>query len=490
MLRSAQHERIGFLSNQRGQSFLVGEMRSLISKFARLMAVWAVAAPLSAAGLRAGVARADITPPTGAPMYGYMDRTQTATGRMDPLEARILVLGAGEQKLALITLDLGRDFGPASLAKLEETVRRTTGISHFFITASHTHSGPNILDEYPLGRTPEWETAALEKIAQAVEEANARLEDVRLGVGRGRVYIGYNRRVVHADGTVTMLWTNPGRQPTAPLDPTVTVLRFDRADGSPLAVLVNYACHPVVFGADNLEYSADFVGVMRKTLEEGFGGKPLCLFLQGGDGDINPYDATTPINQDAAKKRDWTGETLGREALHVAERIRTQPAIQPIPSVVCVQPILQVIEDDLEVPIRWDAKKFRDGLLQTFGPRVFEDHAELVNHDPPPRALPMKLVTVLLNRRIALVGLPGEPFVDFQINFRDRCSVPYAFFAGYTNGYYDYFPTIQATAEGGYGAADSNTYVAPGTGERMVNLALLRLYEMLGRLSGVPEDLK
>src|SRR5439155_10965673 len=202
--------------------------------------------------------------------------------------------------------------------------------------------------------------------------------------------ISYNRRVAHPDGTVTMLWTNPRRQPTAPLDPTVTVLRLDRADGAPLAVLVNYACHPVIFGADNLEYSADFVGVMRKTLEEGFGGKPLCLFLQGGDGDINPYDATTPINQDAAKKRDWTGETLGREALRVAQHIRSEPPREPT---------LQFAENILQVPIRWDAKKFRDGLLQTFGPRVFEDHAELVNHDPPPRALPMKLVTVLLNRR-------------------------------------------------------------------------------------------
>jgi neutral/alkaline ceramidase-like enzyme len=439
------------------------------------------AAEASGASLRAGVAKVDITPPAGLPMYGYMERTQPATGTMDPLEARILVLEAGDEKLALIALDLGRDFGPASMAKLEEAIRRSTGISHFFITASHTHSGPNILDEYPPGRTPAWETAALEKIARAVEEANARLEDVRLGVGRGSVYIGYNRRVVHTDGTVTMLWTNPGRQPTAPLDPTATVLRLDRAEGSPLAVLVNYACHPVVFGADNLEYSADFVGVLRKTVEEGFGGKSLCLFVQGGDGDINPYDATTPLNQGAAKKRDWTGETLGREALRVAQHIRTEPPAEPA---------LQFEEDNLQVPIRWPAEKFRDALLSTFGPRVFEDHAELVNQVPAPRALPMIVTTVLLDHRIALVGLPGEPFVDFQINFRDRCPVPYAFFAGYANGYYDYIPTIQAAAEGGYGAADSNTYVAPGTGERMVDLALVRLYEMLGRLRDVPEDLK
>ncbi len=436
---------------------------------------------LSAEGLRAGLARMDITPPAGLPMYGYMDRTQPATGTLDPLEARVLVLDAGDEKLALIALDLGRDFGPASMAKLQEAIRRSTGISHFFITASHTHSGPNILDEYPPNKTPAWETEALDKIARAVTEANAHLEDVRLGVGRGRVYIGYNRRVVHPESTVTMLWTNPGRQPTAPLDPTVTVLRLDRADGSPLAVLVNYACHPVIFGADHLEYSSDYVGVMRRTVEEGFGGKPLAFFIQGADGDINPYDATTPMNQGAVAKRDATGAALGSEGLRVAEHIKTAPAADAT---------LQIVEDDLEVSIRWNAQKFRDGLLQTFGPRVFEDHAELVNQDPAPHSLSMRLTTVLLNRRIALVGLPGEPFVDFQINFRDRCPVPYAFFAGYTNGYYDYIPTIQAASEGGYGAGDSNTYVAPGTGERMVNLALARLYEMLGRLTNFPEELK
>jgi neutral/alkaline ceramidase-like enzyme len=450
-------------------------------RLAFLAALVFLPSELAAAGLRAGVARADITPPAGLPMYGYMDRTEPATGTLDPLEARVLVLEAGKEKLALITLDLGRDFGPASMANLEEAIRRSTGISHFFINASHTHSGPNILDVYPPDQTPAWETAALDEITRAVAEANARLEDVRLGVGRGRVYIGYNRRVVQTDGTVTMLWTNPGHEATSPLDPTVTVLRLDHADGSPMAILVNYACHPVIFGADHLEYSSDFVGVMRKTVEEGFGGKPRALFIQGADGDINPYDATTPMNQGAVAKRDATGAPLGREALRVAEHIKTAPAGDAS---------LQIVEDDLAVPIRWNAKKFRDGLLQAFGPRVFEDHAELVNQDPAPHALPLKLVTVLLNRRIALVGLPGEPFVDFQINFRDRCPVPYVFFAGYTNGYYDYIPTIQAASEGGYGAGDSNTYVEPGTGERMVNLALTRLYEMLGRLTDVPEDLK
>jgi len=120
------------------------------------------------AGLKAGVAKVDITPPPGLPMYGYFDRTQLSTGTLDPLYARILVLEVDGKRLALVTLDLGRTFGPASLARLRDQLTQASGISFLLITASHTHAGPNILDEYPPNHVPAWETAALARIAQAV----------------------------------------------------------------------------------------------------------------------------------------------------------------------------------------------------------------------------------------------------------------------------------------------------------------------------------
>jgi len=141
----------------------------------------------------------------------------------------------------------------------------------------------------------------------------------------------------------------------------------------------------------------------------------------------------------------------------------------------------------LSFGLRWHPSRFHEGLLKNYGPRVFEDHADLLAHDPPPNHLELHVTTLLLNKRIALVGMPGEPFVNFQVNWRDRCPVPDAFFLGYTNGYFDYFPTIDAAAEGGYGAADSNTYVEVGAGERMLRQALARVYEMLGKLSEAPE---
>ena len=441
--------------------------------------VWATMAVALGATLQAGVSKVNITPPTGLPMYGYGDRTQGATGTLDPLYARVLVLQVGAKRLALVTLDLGRVYGPASLARLRDQLAKSSGISFLLITASHTHSGPNILDEYPSGHTPAWETAQLDKIAGAVAEACAHLTEARLGTGYGRAYIGYNRRRINPDGTVTMFWQNPEKVVTSPLDPTVSVLRVDSAAGKPLAILVNYACHPVVFGPDNLEYSADYVGVMAKTVEQSVGGAPLCLFLQGGDGDINTYYATTPRADDAVKKRDWSGEELGREATRVAKSINTAATSEAS---------LEFAEDSITVPIRWNAQKFRKGMLATYGPHVYEDHAELLNTDSPRPQLALAVTTVLINKKVALMGMPGEPFVDFQINWRDRCPLRDAFFVGYTNGYLDYFPTIRAAAEGGYGAADSDTYVAVGAGERMVDQALVRIYEMLGRLVDVPED--
>jgi neutral ceramidase len=433
--------------------------------------------------LMAGVAQVDITPPPGLVMYGYFSRIKNnivATGTLDPLYARVLVLATRNTRLALVTLDLGRVFGKPLLDRLRQEASTTSSISHLVVTASHTHSGPNILDIYPPGQTPEWETAAVRKIEAAINKACQKLAPVRIGVGYGTCSIGFNRIMVNPDGTVKMLWVNPTRVPTAPVDPTVGVIRVDNMDERPVAVLVNYACHPTIFGDTNLEYSADWPGVMIKTVEQAFGGESLCMFLQGACGDINPYYSDSTLVNGAAKYRDWTGETLGREVLRVAQGIQTRADSTPS---------LQFAEDVLPVKLRWNPVKFRDGLLNAFGPKVFEDHTDLMVNQAV-ATLEMPITALLINKQIALAGISGEPFVDFQIDFRTRCPVHAPFLMGYTNGYFDYIPTIKAASRGGYGAGDSNTYVALGTGERFVLHSVMSIYGMLGTWYELPEDLR
>jgi hypothetical protein len=438
--------------------------------------IFLAASPALGASLRAGVARVDITPPPGERMWGYSNRKGPSTGTLDPLYARVLILEAGEKRLGFVALDLGRPFGPDSIERLCDAARKSSNITYLVVAASHTHSGPVVKDEYPAGGTPAWETAALEKISRAIDEAAGRLVEARLGVGTGVAYIGHNRLRDNPDGSVTWFERNLTKVPTAPVDPTVSVLRVDDAEGKPIAILVNYSCHPVVFGPDNLQYSADFPGVMTKTVEQEFDHQPLCFFLQGAPGDINPYYAVTPLEQDAIKWRDWTGEHLGEEAARVAKNIKTER--EPDPSI-------DFAEDILDFHLRWDPEKFRQGLLAAFGPHVFDDYGARITRD-----IKMPVTTILINRQIAFMGMPGEPFVDFQRNWRDRCPVPHAFFLGYANGYYGYFPTIRAAPMGGYGAGSSSTWLEVGAGERMVDHAVTTIYKMQGKLVDSPEDLK
>ena len=170
----------------------------------------ALLAPVSMAGatLKAGVARVEITPPTGLSMYGYGNRKGTSTGILDPLMARVLVLEVGEKRLALVVLDLGRVLAPAWIERLRANTQKSSGITYVLVTATHTHSGPAIDDDYPPREGPDWETGVLGKVSQAIEEAHQHAAEARLGTGYGVAYIGHNRLRVNPDGTVT--WIEPG----------------------------------------------------------------------------------------------------------------------------------------------------------------------------------------------------------------------------------------------------------------------------------------
>ena len=429
--------------------------------------------PAWCAGLRAGVAKVEITPPVGVQMWGYSNRKGPASGTLDPLYARVLVLEAGDQRLALLTVDLGRPFGPESLDWLRKVTRNDA--AYLLGAATHTHSGPVISDQYANGR-PEWETSALEKIARAIAEARSRLAEAQLGTGYGFVLIGHNRLRVNPDGTVTWFERNLTQIPTVPVDGTVSVLRIDTKTGEPLAILVNYACHPVIFGSDNLQYSADYPAVMEKTVEDAFDGKPLCFFLQGAAGDINPYFAVTPLAEDAIAMRDRAGQTLGREAVRVAKSIHTRA--DPHPE-------LRFSEERVKVHLRWNPEKWREAMMAVFGPAALQTFPLRSGGD-----IELSVTTVLLNRKIAILTMPGEPFVQYQIAWRERCPVRDAFFMGYANGYDGYFPTIPSASLSGYGASNPATWAEVGAGDRMLDAGIISIDRMLGLMPDLPEDLR
>jgi len=426
--------------------------------------------------LRAGVARVDITPPPGIELWGYSNRSGPATGTLDPLYARVLVLSDARQTVALVTLDLGRTFGPPQIAWVRDRVRRDHHVNEVMLIASHTHSGPVIDDDYAAG-VPDWEQRALERIAGAIGEASGRLVTARIGVGFGQSIIGHNRRVVQSDGSVRMLWRNSTNQQTGLVDPGVGVIRVDDARGNAMAVLVNYACHPVVFGPDNLRYSADYPGAMAEYVEtelsQNGAARPICFFLQGAPGDINPTVDKTPLPENAEEEMRIVGRQLGREVVRVVRTITTESPVNPE---------VAFVTEELRFRNRWDLEKLRARLTTTYGERLAARYERYI---VPEMATPV--TTLVINKQIAIVGLPGEPFVGLQLLLKQRSPLAATFLCGYTNGYYGYFPTMSAAVSGGYGANTFVTRVEVGAGERMIDRGLIHIYRVLGRLKDKPE---
>ncbi len=426
--------------------------------------------------LLAGVATADITPEPGKMLWGYSERSHGATGTLDPLMAKAVVLRSGDTAVAIVSLDLGRTPEEAVLAKVRERTMAECGIANLFITASHTHHAP------ALESTGENSNPFGEKVGQTMVEiictAAKNTLPVRIGVGRGMADFAHNRRKFLPDGRVAMQWRNVEREPTEPVDREYATIRLDRPDGSALAVLFNYACHPVVMGPDNYLYSADYVGGACAVVEEQL--KAKCLFLQGGCGNINPYMDKIPLDQGGLEEMRKMGRALGDLLVTTA---RATPTAEP------AHPSLAYEARQIPVRVRWNIEdpQVRAVLSKAYGPRFDNYLSKTIKNN----MLQCTLTTLLVNGDLALVGMPGEIFVQFQTAIKARSPVANTFLVGYTNGFYGYFPTIRDAAAGGYGGKTA-TYVEPGAGERLTDDALITLYHMTDQLHDVPriEDFK
>jgi hypothetical protein len=415
--------------------------------------------------LAAGIAAADITPAAGFEMWGAAGRKGFAESALDPLQSRVLVLRGAGSSLALVALDLGRTFSREQMDRVRSAVRRSAGINYVIFTASHTHTGPNILDDGYIteGR---WEPGALRRIIAAIEEAARNTQPVRIGVGLGASYVGFNRQ----DGPARPLPNNVAGVRTAPQDPIVTVIRIDDSSGHPLAILAHYAAHPVVLN-HLTQYSADFPGAMAEFVRTQWKAKPLVFFLQGACGDINTHEVASGRAIEARK----AGIALGRVVARVSRQIQTETGSGS----------LQITEDELSFPARWNLDKLRS---MNAPPTYYQWLATGRPLGYPPATVTAPVMTVLIDRALAIVTMPGEPYVDLQIDLRERLPEVDTILLGYANGYLGYLPTLRAAARDGtyYGANAWPTIVAPGGPERMLDRGIVRVLGSLGKLK--PEE--
>jgi neutral ceramidase len=421
--------------------------------FCLLLPLLAPVPARTAEELQAGVACMDITPPVGFAMWGYAARKdQPSLGVRDPLRARVLVLAAGDKRFALVSLDLGRAPTRASMAVIRRRVHRA-GIEPIFLVASHTHHGPVLeLDNWPSEKNS-YVHQLEQKLVEGILSAAKAAKPARLGIASKQTNLNRNRHSKRND---------------APVDRELLVLRIEDKDGHPIAHAVNFAAHPTLRDSTERKFSADYPGILADLVEKTT--KAPCLFLQGAAGDLS---ANAPDGSDA----DKFGQALGREVLELAQTIRCT----------ALKPVLQTREEDFTFKPRLDLSNpvVRLSLNQAFFPELIAFYEREYREGVRPH-----LTTALLDGRIGFVGVSGEFFCGHALSLKRRARLEHLFFLGYCNDYQQYFPTIEAASEGGYGTVPPMCSAEIGAGERIMDRALIHLYQMRGRLSDPPTGRK
>jgi hypothetical protein len=292
-----------------------------------------VPSEINAANLRAGVSKKNITKDMPAGLVN------------DPLYVKALVLDDGKTKAVIITLDILFIRLP-DLDEVRDRIQKELHINgnNVMVTASHNHwVNDQLAEDY------------LDRIVRAVKEASLNMVSVKVGEGTGTENrITMNRRLILKNGKE---WTVRRGTPepedemvegiAEPFDPEIGILRLDRRDGRPLAVLFTFAGHNYT-GVPNRGTTAGFPGFASKVIEENLGNGAIALFMQGAAGDITPI-LYKDVN--APKQDEMQGTLLGLSTLSAWRDISPRKNAE-----------VSVIREELLLPARTDMQKHIESL--------------------------------------------------------------------------------------------------------------------------------
>lgn len=479
----------------------------------QLVALFLLTLILPAAGygaeLKAGAAKVDIADEKGGPIN-------------DPPYVKALVLDDGTTKAVIISVDavavaeigsIKNDYLP----KVRAQLKKDFGIDaeNVLVNASHCHA--RICFD------------VAERTVKAVKIALENMEPVLVGSGSGSENrVMENRRIKLKNGKtadVRHAYALPPDEEIAaigPVDPEIGLLRLDRKDGSTLAVVYNFAMHPIQ-GVPSGANTADVTGFASTVIEDNLSEGTIALFLQGCGGDINPveYKAVS-----SPRDAEPLGNLLGLSALRALRKIKPNE-----------ESILKTVNHRLQLPRRNNEEHIKAmeeeqaKLLaslsgtslnwQTFAPLLNKYkfspeypsyyshrylHDEMIGRDDLKKMDAVnrgnmkrylqniytmeKLTRVAANLRLLkkhqaeydadekkvvdvevmglrigdfrLVSFPGEVTVPIGLNIKKRSPHGKTFVAAYSNGYIYYSPTDEQLKNVGGAQEDSDCQVAPG----------------------------
>ena len=373
----------------------------------------AAASAQSKPPFEAAAARRVITPDPLLPISGGMGPTSPARSKQGDLTARALVLRAGSETVAIVSVDL---LGfPSVLGDRARALVPRIPADRILIGSTHTHSAPDCY-AYPDGRgghtgSLEYMQFVTRQIASALNDALDRLKPAELRVASGNV-----------EGKVAYNYYAPDLY-----DRRASVLQVRGLDGTTIATLVNYAIHPEVLGSNEGILSPDLVGPLNDRIEREAGG--IALFMNGAQGGMitaDNRDFDQPIRDSLRgywrDRRVWSeceriGGLLAGESLRIVNSASWQrtPALNVRSAIVR----FQINSDEIWQVVQHSPLKYPHGPGRTVSTRI-------------------NLVTV---GNAQMLTIPGEALPNIGFYLKRNMRGEHNFLLGLTNDAFGYILT-------------------------------------------------
>ena len=471
-------------------------LRILLGSLLLATAAYAADAP-KAAVFRAGAATSNITPPLGRPIIGNFV-APISTNVHDELHARCLVLDDGKTKLALVVLDLlGTEVGMCVEAR--GLIEKQVGIpsSNILISAVHTHSACSTAGTMPATgpQFANYHSFVVQRIVDGVKCAANRLRPAQLAclTTQAPEHV-FNRRWFLKEGTmppnpfggIDKVKMNPRSgssdlvKPAGPTDPTVTILALRDPDGRPIAVYSSYSLH-YVGGVPKGSISADYYGAYCERLEQLMHGDKqdppmVAIMANAASGDINNVNFCTP--RPARKPYEQIQFVAGDLAAKVHAALAKAEYSDKVSLAARFRELTIELPQPTAEQIAWAKER-----LTKPGPKPDEvdlpySYARRVMGMAKREAKANVPLQVLRIGPACIGTMPGEPFCEIGLEFRQRSKMQPAVLVEWAHGGFGYIPTAKHFAWGGYETWLGSCAFEPHASEKLLDTLMEMVAEI------------
>ena len=448
------------------------------------------------AEFRSGAYAVNISPTNFPVRVNAMFTERSADKVTDPLFARALALDDGQTRLVLCVVDscmISRDL----IDRAKADASKATGLptDKMLVSATHTHSAPSAMGCLGSRPDPSYVAFLPGRITAAISGAVQRLAPARVGWAQVDDWEHtFNRRWIRRpDRMLTdpfgqrnvRAHMHPGHEspdalgPSGPVDPQLSVLAVQRADGRPLALLANYSQH--YYGSPLL--SSDYYGRFARHVAALLGADDsfVGILSQGTSGDLMWMDYGAP-------RREIGYDAYAREiAQRVAGMVRGMQWRESAPLKMAERTLAFGYRVPDEHRLAWAhemAAKLGDKLPES-QPEIYALEA-IYLHERPRTELKLQALSI---GELGIAAIPNEVFALTGLKLKRYSPFAATFNIELANGAEGYIPPPEQHALGGYTTWPARTAGLETQAEpRIVEAMLSLLEEVAGHPRRAPAE--